>query len=185
MILLVSIALFAMAGFLAYLFVSGFIWGAGYFPTSSGEIDNVIRLMNLKEGSTFLDLGSGFGRMILSIAKKSRVNSVGIEIDPLKCAWTNLMIRSKGLSSRVKVIRQNLLSADIRNADGIFVFLSNETSIMEKLEEKIEHEASPDVRVVSYIHRFKNWAPEASEGDLYLYTLKKVTGDGKTIATKG
>ena len=180
----ISITLFAMAGILAYLFVSGFIWGAGYFPTSSKEIDNVIKLMDLKEGSTFFDLGSGFGRMIVSVANKSNMNCVGIEIDPLKCAWTNLMIRSKGLSSRVKVIRQNLLSADISNADGIFVFLSNETSIMERLQKKIEREASPDIRIVSYIHRFKNWAPEVREGDLYLYTMKKVAGDGKADATK-
>ncbi|MCL5067303.1 MAG: class I SAM-dependent methyltransferase [Thaumarchaeota archaeon] len=183
MIPVISIVLFSIAGFLAYFFVSGFIWGAGYFPTSRDEIEKAIRLMNLKEGSTFFDLGSGFGRMLVSVARECKVNCVGVEIDPLKCTWTRLVVRSKHLSSRVRVVRQNLLSADISKADGIFVFLSNETNIMKKLSQKIEREAKLGVRVVSYIHRFDGWTPEVKEGDLYLYRPKKIAEDEEGIST--
>ena len=177
MIPVFSIVLFALAGSIAYLFMSGFIWGAGYYPTSKKEIDSTIRLLNLKEDSTFFDLGSGFGRMIISIAEKCKVNCVGVEIDPLKCAWSRLMIRRKGLSARVKVIRGDLLTANIGEADGIFVFLSNETKIMKKLKDKVEREARPQIKIVSYIHRFRNWVPEEIEGSLYLYSVKRLDAE--------
>lgn len=178
MIPAISIGLFALAGLLAYLFVSGFIWGAGYYPTSKKEIDATIKLLNLKEGSTFFDLGSGFGRMIISVAERYPVNCVGVEIDPLKCAWSRFMITRKRLSDRVKVIRGDLISADIGSANGIFVFLSNETSIMSKLQDKIRRETAQGTRIVSYIHKFKDWVPEESRDSLYLYTVRKiVAGD--------
>ena len=174
MIPLISIGLFALAGVLAYMFVSGFIWGAGYYPTSKKEIDSAVELLDLKEGSTFFDLGSGFGRMIISVAERYPVNCVGVEIDPLKCAWSRFIIARKKLVGRVKVVRGDLISADISAANGIFVFLSNETNIMDRLQGKITREAAHGTRIVSYIHKFKNWVPVDSRGSLYLYTVRKI-----------
>jgi SAM-dependent methyltransferase len=168
---LLSYFLFALAAFVAYFFLSGFIWGAGYYPTSSNEIDSVIRLLKLDENSTFYDLGSGYGRMIITIAQRTDAHSIGVEIDPIKCWWSRRQIRRKGLDRKVEVLHSNFLNIDLDRADAIFVFLSSEGSIMEKLYAKIRKECRPGTRIVSFEHKFKNWQPEKSEGKLHLYSL--------------
>ncbi len=168
---LVSLLLFGLGIFLAYFFLSGFIWGAGYYPTPKKEIDHIAKLLNLKEGSTFYDLGSGFGGMIISMAERYNVSCVGVEIDPLKCWWSNMAIRSKKLSRRVSILQENLLDADLQNAERIFIFLSPETRIMARLQEKIFAESKPGTRIVSYVHRFQGWKAEQSLGELHLYCV--------------
>ena len=44
-----------LAAVMAYYFLSGFIWGAGYAPTSRKEIEKVARFLDLKAGKTFYD----------------------------------------------------------------------------------------------------------------------------------
>jgi precorrin-6B methylase 2 len=166
-----SILLFSLAAFIGYFFLSGFIWGAGYYPTSKKELDSVAKLLKLNENSRFYDLGSGYGRMIIGFAEKYGSTCVGVEIDPMKCWWTRQAIKRKKLGPKVSIMNTNFLSADLKDADGIFVFLSSETKIMQKLQEKLFTELKPGTRVVSYVHRFKSWAPEQTEGKLTMYSV--------------
>ncbi len=92
---LLSYFLFALAAFAAYFFLSGFIWGAGYYPTSSNEIDSVIRLLKLDENSTFYDLGSGYGRMIIKVAQRTDAHSIGVEIESDKVLVDNATDQKK------------------------------------------------------------------------------------------
>ena len=175
-----SVLLFAIAAFLAYFFLSGFIWGAGYAPTSRKEIDTALRLLNLKENSKFYDLGSGYGRMVIAAAEKSKLSTTGVEIDPIKCWWTNLAIKRKKLLGRARVIRSNFFDVNLRDADGIFVFLSSETHVMQKLQEKIFKESKPGTKVISYVHRFKSWTPSAVERNLFLYIVPALPNKEKS-----
>jgi ubiquinone/menaquinone biosynthesis C-methylase UbiE len=165
----ISIILFCFAAFIGYFFLSGFIWGAGYYPTSKKEIDSVGRLLDIKEGFRFYDLGSGYGRMIITISERFKARSTGVEIDPIKCWWTKRVIKKKNMTESVRVLSSNFLNVDLRDADGIFVFLTRETKIMEKLREKIFRECRPGTKVVSFEHRFKGWVPINTEGKLFLY----------------
>jgi Histone methylation protein DOT1 len=171
MLPLQSILLFSLAAFIGYFFLSGFIWGAGYYPTSGKEIDSVARLLCLDKDSKFYDLGSGYGRMVLGISQRFAVSTVGVEVDPIKCWWTRQVIKRKKLGSRVKIVNSNFLNIDLSEADGIFVFLSSETKIMRKLHEKLFEELKPGTKVVSYVHQFKNWNPDRVEGKLFLYSI--------------
>ncbi len=71
----------------------------------------------------------------------------------------------------MEVLHSNFLNIDLDRADAIFVFLSSEGSIMEKLYAKIRKECRPGTRIVSFEHKFKNWQPVKSEGKLHLYSL--------------
>ncbi|MDA4129980.1 MAG: class I SAM-dependent methyltransferase [Thaumarchaeota archaeon] len=168
-----------MAGFIGYFFLSGFIWGAGYYPTSRKEIDAVVKLLHLSKDSRFYDLGSGYGRMIVGVGQKFGIKSIGVEADPLKYWWTRQVISRKKLGTTVSVIHSNFLNVDLKDADGVFVFLSSETKIMRKLQEKLFQEMRPGARVVSYIHRFKNWTPEEVEGKLSLYSIPERSGTNR------
>ena len=173
MLPLLSYFLFSLAAFIGYFFLSGFIWGAGYYPTSRKEIDVVARLLELHENSRFYDLGSGYGRMIFTMAEKFGAHSIGVEVDPLKCWWTEREIRRKGLEKKVEVIQSNFLNVNLADADAIFVFLTKETKIMERLYSKICNECRPGTKVVSFEHPFKKWTPFKKEDRLFLYVLEK------------
>lgn len=170
-----SVLLWLVAGVVWYYFLSGFIWGAGYAPTSRNEIEKVARLLKLEKGGVFYDLGSGNGRMLFEIAKRYGSKCVGVEVDPLKCLWSNFMIGRKKLRNEVIVIRSNFLQFNLHEAERVFVFLSSSTSVMEKLREKLQSEMKPGSLVVSYTHRFKNWRPEEVNGKLFLYSIPKGT----------
>ena len=81
------------------------------------------------------------------------------------------MIKRKKLVGLVKVMKSNFLSVNLQEADGIFVFLTQETKIMDKLREKIFRECKPSTKVVSFEHRFKGWTPTRTEGKLFLYLM--------------
>jgi len=173
MLPLVSYLLFALAAFIGYFFLSGFIWGAGYYPTSAKEIDTVVRLLDLKPNWQFYDLGSGYGRMIIRVAQKSGAHAVGVEVDPIKVWWTRRTIRRKGLEKQVEVIRSNFLDLNLADADAIFVFLSSEGKIMDRLYSKINLECRPGTKIVSFEHKFKSWESTQNEGRLFLYQVTK------------
>jgi precorrin-6B methylase 2 len=160
-----------IAGLIGYYFLGGFLWGAGYAPTSSKEIQNVAKLLNLKSDDTFYDLGSGYGRMIFAMAERYHAKCIGIEVDLVKCKWTSFMIRRKKLEDRVKVVQSNFLKANLRDAEKVFIFLSRVTDIMEKLQTKMWSEMKPGSLVVSYTHQFKNWSPQKQEGELFVYSV--------------
>jgi ubiquinone/menaquinone biosynthesis C-methylase UbiE len=160
---------------IGYYFLGGFLWGAGYAPTSPKEIEKVAKLLDLKSDDTFYDLGSGYGRMIFAMAERYHAKSIGIEVDPIKSKWTSFMIRRKNLEGRVNVIQSNFLKVNLRDAGKVFIFLSRATDIMEKLQTKMWREMKPGSLVVSYTHQFKNWSPQKQEGELFVYSVPAPT----------
>ena len=156
--------------FFAYILVGGFIWGAGYQPVPKKCLLRMIELSSPSEGTNLYDLGSGFGRIVIEVARRTGARCTGIEIDPVKCLWATLAVRRNGLQDRVRIIRSNLLKADISSADVVFVFLWS--GIMEKLRKKIISEMKPGSLVVSYWHRFRDWEPEISDEKLRVYLYR-------------
>lgn len=171
MLPLVSLVLFCIAGVIAFYFFSGMIWGVGYTPTSYNEIDRAARTLDLKVGDTLYDLGCGYGRVIFRMAQKFGTNCVGVEADPLKCWWIRYMIKRKKLEGKVRLIPSNLLDVDLKDVDNVFIFLTKLTRIMARLRVKMLREMKPGARIVSYVHRFDDWEPTESLGELYVYTI--------------
>ncbi len=118
--------------------------------------------------------------MIFAMAEKFGANSTGVEVDPVKCWWTRREIRRKRLGEKVRLIQSNFLGVDLSDANAIFVFLTRETKIMEKLFAKICDECKPGTMVVSFEHPFKKWTPMKKEGRLFLYALENPALDEST-----
>lgn len=161
--------MWAFAAFLVYFFLFGLPWGAGYSPTSKKQLKAAARLLQLKEGDTVYDLGSGFGRALIFFAKEYHVNSIGAEVDPLRRAISVWSARRRGLSSSVTVFRRNLLDVDLRDSRKVFFFLS--PFLMRRLQEKVEREMPPGALVASVEHRFPDWKPAESLEDVHLYIV--------------
>ena len=169
-----SLLLFLLAGVLAYFFLGGFIWGAGFQPTPRSEVEKAGEMLGLKDGMVVYDLGSGFGEVVIQLAKKYPIRCVGVEIDPLKSWWSKQLVKRNHLEDRIEIVKKNLLEVDLSRADAIFVFLSGGTKIMEELKKKIFAEMKSGTKIVSYAHKFgDDWLPSQEIGDLRLYKFKR------------
>jgi ribosomal protein L11 methylase PrmA len=169
---LIAIVLFIVAALLAYFFLSGFIWGAGFQPTPKKDIELAAELLGLKQGMIVFDLGSGTGDVLIHLARKYKVKCVGIEIDPLKVMLSKLRIsRAKDLRTLIEIKRGNFLLVDLSKADAIYIFLFAGTKIMKSLEPKLLRELKEGAKIASYVHSFESWIPEASVGDVRVYSI--------------
>jgi SAM-dependent methyltransferase len=159
---------FALAAFLVYLYLSGLIWGAGWSPTPTRQLQAAAGLLQLKDGDTVYDLGSGFGRALIYFAKTYRVTAVGVEVDPLRRLVAVRSARRQGLST-IEVLRQNLLDVDLTDVSKVFFFLT--PLLMRRLQEKVAREMRPGSLVVSVDHRFPDWRPVESVENVHLYVV--------------
>jgi predicted O-methyltransferase YrrM len=166
----VTIAVLIAAIIVGYLLWS-FVKGAGYEPVPGKILDEMIELSQPGPGKQVYDLGSGFGKIIIRVAQRTGATCTGIEVDPLKVWWTRRQVRKKGLEKQVRVVKQNLLEADISAADIIFVFLWD--GIMQKLKDKVFREMKPGTLIVSYFHEFRGWVPEKQDKKtkVFLYRI--------------
>ena len=170
-----TLELVTVAILIAIVIVGYFLWtfitGAGYEPVPGKILTRMIELSRPTKGQKVYDLGSGFGRMIIRVASETGAVCTGVEIDPLKVWWTRRAIRSKGLESQVRVVRSNLLDADIADADFVFVFLWE--GIMQKLGAKAKREMKPGSMIVSYYHKIVGSVPEKEDAKnrIYLYRI--------------
>jgi precorrin-6B methylase 2 len=159
LILLLSVAVFS----LIWTIPHGGLWA----PSSRKAVHSMLSLAELKPGELLYDLGCGDGRVLIAAARDFQARAVGIELDPLRFAWCWLRIRLLGMTDQVKLIRGNLFTIDLSQADLVVVYLL--PGALKKLESKLLQELSPGTRVVSNTFIFPNMVPVSQEGKTRLY----------------
>lgn len=90
---------------------SRMVYSCGYFP-SGGEtlnqaqqakLEHICRKLRLKPGERLLDIGSGWGGLILYAAQHHGVEALGITLSHRQAEETRTRIRAAGLEGRVRV----------------------------------------------------------------------------------
>ena len=134
----------------AYLTVSaGFMRSSPAVP-SHGKVKNAIieeaaNLLKDKNNQQVMDLGSGWGTLLLPLAKRFPQHQfIGIELGFLPF-WISVW-RARKLKN-LSFLRQNFFTSNISKADIIFVFLLNST--MAKLSAKIQNEMKANSVVIA------------------------------------
>jgi len=123
---------------------------APWWRTSHRTARAICKLAKVKEGDLIYDLGSGDGTALITAAKEFGASGVGIEIDPLRYWISKIRIQRMGLTSKLKVIRQNFFHQRIKNADVVFVYLVPKA--LEKLLPKFKRELKKGTRIVSLVY---------------------------------
>ncbi len=173
--LLIAWGLIVFGVFWGYLFLAGLFWGAGWAPTRKSQLEAAASLLQLKEGDTVYDLGSGFGRALIFFVKRYHVSAIGVEVEPLRCYLSKWSAKRGGVAPSVTVLRGNLLNADLKQASKVFFFLT--PLLMRKLQDKVAREMAEGGRVVSVEHRFPDWKPVESVENVHLYVIGRRAGD--------
>jgi 16S rRNA A1518/A1519 N6-dimethyltransferase RsmA/KsgA/DIM1 with predicted DNA glycosylase/AP lyase activity len=158
-----AIILIAVVVVLLFSFVVAF--GAPFLPTLSKRVDDAIELIELKEGQTLLELGSGDGRLLKAAAKKG-INSVGFELNPILVVYSR--ITTWKYRKYVTVKWGNYWNKKWPEADAIYVFLLN--PYMSKLHKKVvQYSNKKPLTVVSFAFKITEKKPSKEINSMFQY----------------
>lgn len=164
--LLIGLGVALFAGFLLIVFR-----GAPYVPTHKARALKALDVLDLPQGATLVDLGSGDG-VVLKLAAQRGLRAVGYELNPFLCVIS--YIRCWPLRKQVTVQwRDFWLSSLPPTTDAVFIFLAG--PYMKRFAGKIGREAAAlgrPVKVVSYGFLIPGHTEYLADGDLHFYLFK-------------
>jgi len=169
---------------LVFLLIAGLwlivpaLYGLPWVPTREERIRKALQLARLQPGEKLYDLGAGDGRVLIMAVKEFGAQAVGVEIGPVQCALGWLRIWFNGSRQEAKIGCGNFYSADVRDADVVFVYLtSKQTS---QLSKKLARELRPGTRVASIAADFPDWQPVKIDREklIFLYEMPPLSGSG-------
>ncbi len=157
-----------MAGFFLFLCLA-FVTGGPFVPSSKKAVDAMVALAKIRSGQTVIDVGSGDGRVLFAAAKKG-ANAIGIEINPYLVRFTQIKAFLGAYRGRITVRWQNLWSADLTNADVVFVYLIPWK--MDVLAKKLKKELKPGSLVISNSFMFPDWKVVRQDTVNHIYAFR-------------
>ncbi len=149
------------------------IWrGAPWAPTPMSMVHKMLTMAEVGPGDLVYDLGCGDGRMIVTAVRGYGAQAVGVELDPLRYLWCQVLITVLGLRNRVRIIYGDFFAQDLSAANVVTCYLLRRTN--KKLQGKFKQELQPNTRVVSNYFTFPklNLIDQDDETKLYLYNLE-------------
>ena len=162
-----SIILFVLVA----VFIVSTAWtnrvGAPWVPTSFATVHKMMRLADVGPKDTLYDLGCGDGRTLVVAARRYGAKAVGIEIDPLRYVWCQLLITVLGLRKRIKIKYGNFFKHDLSEATVVTCYLLQDTN--DRLEHKFKQELASGTRVVSNAFVFSDLPKVRQEDGVQLY----------------
>lgn len=86
-------------------------YSCGYFKSpddslntaQKNKVEHILKKLALKEGQTLLDIGCGWGELIINAAKKYKVKAMGITLSSEQFTRVKDRIKNEGLSNLVQV----------------------------------------------------------------------------------
>ena len=143
------------------------IWG----PTQPEVMEQMFIYTKPKPGDVVYDLGCGDGRILITAAEKFGVRGVGADIDPMRIAAGEKVVKNKNLESKVNLVNKNLFDLDISEASIVTLYLN--IKVNRRLRPKLFRELKPGTRIVSHNWHMGDWLPETfkyvSEGKRVVY----------------
>jgi SAM-dependent methyltransferase len=143
------------------------LMGAPWFPTSMKTVHTMLKIAEVGADDIVYDLGCGDGRTIITAARRYGARAVGIEIDPLRYIWCQIMVTLWGVRDRVKIVYGNFFTQDLNPATVVTCYLLQSTN--NKLEEKLLKELRPGTRVVSNTFMFPTMPAVSGDNNVRLY----------------
>lgn len=114
------------------------------YEAQLNKIDHILKKLQLAPGETLLDIGSGWGRLIIRAAQKYGVKATGVTISEEQYKETLTRIEKLGLNDQVEVKLLDYLDLDAEEVQfdkivsvGMFEHVGKENlgRYMEKVEE--------------------------------------------------
>lgn len=158
-----------------------------YVPATQQQITNILTCLRGRSGS-IVDLGSGDGRIIISVMQANLNNGYelnlskgeGVELNSWLVLYSNWSKwRQRKLLSKEKVlfIKKDIFKTDLRVYDNVVVF--GVESLMVELEDKFQKELVDDGLIAACRFPLPNWEPVHVEGNgidkVWVYNRSSIT----------
>jgi len=97
--------------FYALFLDSQMVYSCGYFPTpdtslddaQATKLDRICRKLRLRPGDRFLDIGCGWGGLLIHAARNYGVQGHGVTLSQAQFDYANAKVAELGLSDRIKI----------------------------------------------------------------------------------
>src|SRR6056297_3585847 len=144
---------------IALIFLVSIIWPcfslAGWVPTLKKDLKRIAKIVDLKPGQTFCELGAGNGRVSFFIAKKfPKSNIIAIEL-ALPFFIIGKIREIFGSEKNISFKWKNLFKKDLSKVDVVYIFALLKT-LYKKLRLKFEKELKSGAKVISYAFKMKS-----------------------------
>lgn len=124
-----------------------------WVPTHQDLVDRMLAMANINENDYVIDLGSGDGRTVISVAKLG-ARAHGIEYNPDLVALSQRNAQAAGVADRATFVEGDIFESDFSDASVITLFLLPELN--ERLR-PILLNMKPGTRVVSNSFDMGDW----------------------------
>lgn len=140
------------------------LFGAPYLPSVKTQSNIALDLLEIKNGDVFYELGCGDGRVLL-MAEQRGAKAIGYELNPIIFLFAK--IRTFKKRQNITVIFGNFWSADLTNADKVYVFLLDK--FMDRLDKKLESELKSGSLLASFAFKMHSKKHLKEKEAVFLY----------------
>jgi SAM-dependent methyltransferase len=134
-------------GFLLALYWSTFRTQVPFYPSGPAVWASVLALLPEQANARLIDIGSGVGGLVLSLARQRRDGHfTGIELAPLP--WLVSRLRGRSQRSTAHFVRGDYEGLNLADFDVVFAYLS--PAAMPALWQKAQREMRPGTLLLSY-----------------------------------
>lgn len=160
---------------LSYFFIFPWFYGAPYDVTREKALKNILKLTNPQQNDFIAELGSGDGRVCISLALKNSKSQIhGYEINPFLVLISRRKIRKLRLQKQIRIYWRDFWKINLSKYNKIVFFQFS--TITHRLENKFNKELKRGTKVISHNWKLPNWKikkqlgkKELSQGIVYLY----------------
>lgn len=148
-------------------------FGAPWHPAPLKAIQYSLDICEAKPGEKLYDLGSGYGRVLITAAGRYGLRCVGIEVDPLKAWISRLLVWRMGLEGQIDISRRSVFNLDYADADILFIYMSHQA--LDRLFPGILRQLKPTARIICYRFCPRQLAPTKVSEDktIFFYQFNK------------
>lgn len=154
-----ALALISMTGIAVSVVTWSLKNGISPMPSSSKAKLSLLSLLPVNLGGNVYELGSGWGTLLIPLAKKyPHCQMTGFETSPLPF-WSSRLWLSMTNLSNVKLARKDFFFVDLSDASLIVCYLY--PGAMKKLNAKFDAELKPGTLVISNTFAVPEWKAES------------------------
>lgn len=154
----IALALF----FIVLIIVISIVWstqktGISPMMSSSKACQTMLAEINTDEKGALIDLGSGWGTLVIAVAKKHPDKQViGYELSWFPWVISVLFKYSLGLDN-LTLYRKDFKNADLSSASTLICYLF--PGAMTALEDKLKHDMAKNITIVSNTFALPSYKP--------------------------
>jgi ubiquinone/menaquinone biosynthesis C-methylase UbiE len=129
-----------------------------YVPSDEAVVAAMLKLAEVRKDDVVYDLGCGDGRIVIGAVRAGASRGVGVDIDLQRIHEATEIVKSYGLSKRVKLLRQSFFDVDLRGATVVTLYLLPGINV--RLRPKLLWELRPGARIISNNFEMGDWGPD-------------------------